>query len=103
MPILKKSADIADADINIGTPLSIFNLEFQPKFGIQLGIPISMGINLGECSTGIHYLVEHPALICLWTVGYVSELNIIRIMHLYEHECIQVTFDDTQKVKEQLD
>ena len=28
---------------------SIFNLEFQPKFGIQLGIPISMGINLGEC------------------------------------------------------
>ncbi len=29
---------------------SVFNLEFQPKFGIQLGIPISMGINLGKCS-----------------------------------------------------
>ncbi len=28
---------------------SIFNLEFQPKFGIQLGIPIPMGIDLGEC------------------------------------------------------
>ncbi len=26
-----------------------FYLEFQPKFGIQLGIPIPMGINLGEC------------------------------------------------------
>ncbi len=38
---------------------SVFNLEFQPKFGIsddalgiQLGIPIPMGINLGECMTG---------------------------------------------------
>ncbi len=30
---------------------SVFNLEFQPKFGIQLEIPIWMGINLGECST----------------------------------------------------
>ncbi len=29
---------------------SVFNLEFQPKFGIQLGNPISMGINLGECT-----------------------------------------------------
>ncbi len=29
---------------------SVFNLEFQPKFGIQLGIPIPMGINLGECA-----------------------------------------------------
>ncbi len=28
---------------------SVFNLEVQPKFGIQLRIPISMGINLGEC------------------------------------------------------
>ena len=28
---------------------SVFNLEFQPKFGIQLGMPIPMGINLGEC------------------------------------------------------
>ncbi len=28
---------------------SVFNLEFQPKFGIQLGNPIPMGINLGEC------------------------------------------------------
>ncbi len=26
-----------------------FKLEFQPEFGIQLGIPILMGINLGEC------------------------------------------------------
>ncbi len=29
---------------------SVLNLEFQPKFGIQLGISISMGINLGECT-----------------------------------------------------
>ena len=29
--------------------VSVFNLEFQPKSGIQVGIPISMGINLGEC------------------------------------------------------
>ncbi len=28
---------------------SVFNLEFQPKFGFQLGIPIQMGIDLGEC------------------------------------------------------
>ncbi len=28
---------------------SVFNLQFQPKFGIQLGIPIPMGIDLGEC------------------------------------------------------
>ena len=28
---------------------SVFNLEFQPEFGIQVGIPILMGINLGEC------------------------------------------------------
>ncbi len=31
---------------------SVFNLEFQPKFGIQLGIPIPMRINLGECRDG---------------------------------------------------
>ncbi len=30
---------------------SVFNLEFQPKSGIQLGIPIPMVINLGECMT----------------------------------------------------
>ena len=30
---------------------SLFNFEFQPKFGIQLGIPIPMGINLGERSS----------------------------------------------------
>ena len=29
---------------------SVFNFEFQPKFGIQLGIPTLMGINLGECT-----------------------------------------------------
>ncbi len=28
---------------------SIFKLEFHPEFGFQLGIPILMGINLGEC------------------------------------------------------
>ncbi len=28
---------------------SVFNLEIQPKFGIQLGIPISMWIHLREC------------------------------------------------------
>ncbi len=28
---------------------SIFNLELQPKFGIQLEISIPMGIYLGEC------------------------------------------------------
>ena len=28
---------------------SVFNLEFQPKFGIQIGIPIPMGMDLGEC------------------------------------------------------
>ncbi len=28
---------------------SVFNFEFQPKLGIQLGIPILMGINLGYC------------------------------------------------------
>ena len=33
---------------------SVFNLEFQPKFGIQLGIPISMEINLGESSANPH-------------------------------------------------
>ena len=27
-----------------------FNMEFQPNFGIQPGIPIPMGVNLGECS-----------------------------------------------------
>ena len=27
-------------------------MEFQPKFGIQLGIPIPMGINLEECIIG---------------------------------------------------
>ncbi len=27
---------------------SVFKLEFQPKFGIQLGNPIPIGINLGE-------------------------------------------------------
>ena len=32
---------------------SVFNLEFQPEFGIQLGIPILMEINLGECSAAI--------------------------------------------------
>ena len=31
---------------------SVFNLEFQPKFGIQLGMPIPMGIHLGECMMG---------------------------------------------------
>ena len=31
---------------------SVFNLEFQPEFGIQIGIPILMGINLGECECG---------------------------------------------------
>ena len=34
---------------------SIFNFGFQPKFGTQLGILISMGKNLGEC-TGIFEL-----------------------------------------------
>ncbi len=29
---------------------SVFNLKFQPKFGIQLGSPISIGIHLGECT-----------------------------------------------------
>ena len=33
---------------------SVFNLEFQPKFGIQLGIPISMGIDLGEWTIKAH-------------------------------------------------
>ncbi len=32
---------------------SVLNWEFQPKFGIQLGIPISMGINLRECITSV--------------------------------------------------
>ena len=31
---------------------SVFTLEFQAKFGIQLGIPIPMGINLRECGEG---------------------------------------------------
>ena len=35
---------------------SVFNLKFQPKFGIQLGIPISMAINLGECSAPLRCL-----------------------------------------------
>ncbi len=39
---------------------SVFNLEFQPKFGIQLGIPIPMGINLGECI--IHKIFFHRTL-----------------------------------------
>ncbi len=34
---------------------SIFNLEFQPKLDVQLGIPIPMGINLGECMTHRNY------------------------------------------------
>ncbi len=37
---------------------SVFNLEFQPKFGIQLGIPIPMGINLGECNIQTNVLPE---------------------------------------------
>ena len=37
---------------------SVFNFEFQPKFGIQLEIPISLGINLGECST-LEYALKH--------------------------------------------
>ncbi len=32
---------------------SVFKLKFQPEFGIQLGIPIPMGINLGECNNNI--------------------------------------------------
>ncbi len=28
---------------------SMFNLEFQAEFVVQLGIPILMSINLGEC------------------------------------------------------
>ncbi len=28
---------------------SVFKLEVQAEFGIQLGIPSLMGINLGEC------------------------------------------------------
>ncbi len=31
---------------------SVFKLEFQSKFGIQLGIPILVGLNLGECIHG---------------------------------------------------
>ncbi len=34
---------------------SVFNLEFQPKFSIQLGIPIPMGIALGECTFRYFY------------------------------------------------
>ncbi len=36
---------------------SVFSLEFQPEFGIQLGIPILMGINLGECRVHFNRLL----------------------------------------------
>ncbi len=38
---------------------SVLNLEFQAKFGIQIGIAIPMGINLGECSL-ITNMKEQP-------------------------------------------
>ncbi len=38
---------------------STFNLDFQPKFGILLGNPIPMGINLGECEGGAGSLGSH--------------------------------------------
>ncbi len=44
---------------------SVFNLEFQPKFSIQLGIPILVVINLGEWTvskSGPPYLLEWPQL-----------------------------------------
>ena len=36
-----------------------FNFKFQPKFGIQHGIPIPKGIDLRECSANIHILNPH--------------------------------------------
>ncbi len=40
---------------------SVLNLEFQPKFGIQLRIPIPMGMNLGECMMidGKLFMITH--------------------------------------------
>ena len=34
--------------------------ERETKFGIQLGIPISMGINLGECAKVVHDFLGYP-------------------------------------------
>ncbi len=34
---------------------SVFNLEFQPEFGIQLWIPILVVINLGDCTLRCDY------------------------------------------------
>ncbi len=34
---------------------SVFKLEFQPEFGIQLRIPIPMGIDLGECTVCLSF------------------------------------------------
>ena len=40
---------------------SVFNLEFQPKSGIQLEIPIPMGINLGECTSRLAVYYSTPS------------------------------------------
>ncbi len=39
---------------------SVFNLKFQPKFSIQPGIPIPMGIDLGECTLPQFILLVPP-------------------------------------------
>ncbi len=55
---------------------SVFNLEFQAKFGIQLGIPIPMGINLGECM----FLVK----MYYHLIAYFSPLYIEYVYYLRE-------------------
>ena len=37
---------LCDPDMSHSPNGSVFNLEFQAKFGIQLGISVPMGINL---------------------------------------------------------
>ena len=50
---------------------SVFKLEFQAGFGIQLGIPILLGKNLGECVQGEGFLssCQHRRLLSVLSVA----------------------------------
>ena len=61
MPILKKSADIADADINIGTPLK--STPFQAWWNANrngTGIEIEQSVESNQNGAGIV-----PSLMCI--------------------------------------
>ncbi len=76
---------------------SVFNLEFQPKFGIQLGIPIPMGINLGECTCPLvvscslvglvvsqkHHLQYNPSLLNWMYWSHHANLILIILIFIF--------------------